>query len=188
MLGKLGWGDELQVVGQYSNCDWLNVITPGQEEGWVSGSGAYIHLQIPCETISPGVFRPFTGVVERNMWGGAGELTIQNDDVRDAFIVLSSLNDQPVVAAYVRAGEFLRITRIQDGTYYLYFSMGDKWNSEAGRFTESVSYERSETKYSFTTRYGRRGTEYSIWEITLHPVDDANTETEYVDPNQFPHF
>lgn len=177
-------GDELRVVGQYSNCDWLKVITSRQGEGWVSGGSTYVQLQIPCDTIPPGTFRPLTTIIKRTVWNGEGQMTIQNDDVRDAFVVLTSLNKQPVVAGYVRTGESLLITGIPDGAYYLYFSTGNEWNGETSSFTEIASSERSEDEFLFTTTY----TNYSSWEVTLYPASGGNTATEYVNPEAFPHF
>lgn len=42
--------DELEVVGQAYDCNWLQVITPDGDEGWVSSS--YVILNVTCDTVA----------------------------------------------------------------------------------------------------------------------------------------
>jgi len=177
-LGKLHPGDEIQVIGQYANCTWLQVITPEQEEGWIASNGGYVQLQQPCQMIPPGSFRPLTGIILPNRQGGGlGELFIENGNEVDGVVALM-LNDQPVMAAYIRAGESFRMTGIQDGTYYLYFSTGDQWDGEARKFSGNVSHQRFDQSFLFRN--------YSTWNVTLHAVSNGNATTQPVDPSQFP--
>ena len=50
-LGSLGQGDQLVVLGQYNNCDWLNVQTRDEVVGWVSGNERYVTLDTDCSDI-----------------------------------------------------------------------------------------------------------------------------------------
>lgn len=44
-------GDELEVIAQAHNCDWLKVVTSEGVVGWVSGKPAYIALNLNCSDI-----------------------------------------------------------------------------------------------------------------------------------------
>jgi hypothetical protein len=50
-LGSLGNGDQLVVIGQYNNCDWLNVQTRDEVTGWISGNERYVTLDTDCADI-----------------------------------------------------------------------------------------------------------------------------------------
>ena len=56
-VGAVERGDALIVTGQINNCGWLQVITPGELEGWVSGSSQYVTLEARCADI-PEVAEP----------------------------------------------------------------------------------------------------------------------------------
>jgi uncharacterized protein YraI len=48
-------GDTLTVIDQANGCAWLNVITPGGIEGWVSGAAQYVRLEAECAAIGAAV-------------------------------------------------------------------------------------------------------------------------------------
>ena len=50
-LGSLGNGDQVVVLGQYNNCDWLNVQTRDEVTGWISGNERYVTLDTDCADI-----------------------------------------------------------------------------------------------------------------------------------------
>lgn len=50
-LGSLGKGDQVVVIGQYNNCDWLNVQTRDEVTGWISGNERYVLLDTDCADI-----------------------------------------------------------------------------------------------------------------------------------------
>ena len=127
--------------------------------------------------------RPATGLlVSAAQAGGRGELLIKNGTDADALIILASLDDQPVLSAYIRAAESFNMTGIPDGTYRLYFSKGEGWDSEANRFMQNVSYQRFEATPQFATTE----TQYTSYEVTLYGVAGGTASTEQVDPGQFP--
>jgi uncharacterized protein YgiM (DUF1202 family) len=50
-------GDELQVVGQSSDCRWLKIIVPAEQSnqgqiGWVSGQSQFVAVNTPCSAIT----------------------------------------------------------------------------------------------------------------------------------------
>lgn len=50
-IGSVNRGDQLVVIGQTNNCDWLNVQTRDEIVGWISGSTRYVTLNIDCSAI-----------------------------------------------------------------------------------------------------------------------------------------
>jgi hypothetical protein len=183
VVGDLSGGDELYVTGQYQACAWLNVSTADQTTGWVSGANTYVDLAQACDAFPDGIFRPLTGIIKPNTRGGGmGELSVENGTDTDGLVIMTMSNDEPVMAAYVRAGETVRMTGIADGTYVLFFSKGQDWNGNAGRFMRNVRYQRFEDAFPYSTT----ATTYTIWSVTLHGVVGGSASTESVDPDQFP--
>lgn len=181
-VAQLEQGDGVFVVGQFDNCAWVQVAISGQvpPEGWVSGDSGSLTLQQPCDSIPIGSFRPFTGLVKPNaLGGGYGELTVDNGTPADGVVILT-LDEQPIIAAYVRAGESFTMKDISDGTYYIYFSTGSEWNGE--KFTHTPSYHRFEDTIEFATT----AQTYSTWSITLHGVVGGNAAAEEVGADEFP--
>jgi hypothetical protein len=181
-VGQLQKADELFVVGEFNNCAWVQVAASRRADpkGWVSGDSSYLTLQKPCTLIPKGSFRPLTGLVKPNISGeGYGELTVDNGTSTDGVVILA-LGEQPVMVAYIRAGESFMMKSIPDGVYYIYFSTGSEWNGE--KFIHQPSYQRFEDRIKFTTT----ASTYSIWSITLHSVVGGNAAAEEVDIIEFP--
>jgi hypothetical protein len=181
-LGRLSKDEELDIVGQFENCTWLKVKSRVQSlAGWIAGGTQYIKLHATCESIPLGTFRPLTGVIKPNQSGrgGYGTLTIDNGTDKDGVVILT-LNEEPYMAAYIRAGETFTMKNISDGTYYVYFSTGSEWNSKV--FLTSPSHQRFEDPVGFTTS----STTYTTWNITMHSVVGGTASTENVSENEFP--
>ncbi len=151
--------------------------------GWASGDSSSMRLEIPCDDIPHGTFRPFTGMI--NFTAGArgkGELLIKNGTDGDGVVVLAESEDKPVMAAYLRAGASYRMLGIANGNYQLFFSTGNSWDGNDKRFTENVKYQRFEDEFPYQSTL----TQYTIWEVTLCPILGGNAATERVGPNQVP--
>lgn len=43
--------EQLTVLGQVNNCEWLQVQTPQQQIGWVSGAASFVTLAVACRHI-----------------------------------------------------------------------------------------------------------------------------------------
>jgi len=70
--------DELDVIGQYDNCAWLQVKTAQGKEGWVSGDPQYVTLNVGCGSIPTASYRPRTGVIrDKVTHPGLGKLTVK---------------------------------------------------------------------------------------------------------------
>jgi hypothetical protein len=178
-LGTLAQADTVEVLGQSDACAWLQVKTVDGLVGWISGRDEDVEQHLTCDTLPPGTFRPFTGVIIPSLGGGEGELTVENGTDSDSVVILI-LDEIPVTSVYVRTGDSFTLQDIQDGIYHLYFSKGSGWNGKA--FTQDASYQRFEDEFDFETS----DTQYSSWEVTLYGVEGGTAATESLDPSQFP--
>jgi hypothetical protein len=116
---------------------------------------------------------------------GEGELTIENGLDLDAVAVLEVVKGFVVgdyIAVYIQSHDEFTITRITDGTYVLYFMLGEDWDSKLGEFTRRVSRSRFDDPFTFKTTL----TQYTVWSVTLHPVAGGTGQTESVPEDQFP--
>lgn len=166
----------LQAIGEYSNCAWVQVRTPDQVVGWVPNDSTGIELNLSCEVIPDGVFRPFTGLIRNSQGDGQGQLGISNQTGQDGVVVLATQDSQTVVSAYIRDGGSFRMTGIRDGTYVIFFSTGSNWNGNLARFTSGVNNQRFDDTLPFTTP----GASYTIWDVTLHGVAGGTASTSGV--------
>ena len=120
----------------------------------------------------------------KKLISGDGELIIDNGPDLDAVAILSSLKEPkiPLMAVYIRAGASHTIRGISDGVYNLYFSLGEDWDEDSKRFMEKAKYQRFEDGIDFITS----SIQYTIWEVTLHPVVGGEADTDYLDEDEFP--
>ena len=114
------------------------------------------------------------------------DLTIENGNDVDAVAVVTTSQQSPLISVYVRAGDTFTINGIRSGTYLVFFTLGDDWDSAAGRFTRRARFSRFEEPLTFQTTPVPGGTQYRSVRITFHTVPGGNAETDPVDPSQFP--
>ncbi len=115
---------------------------------------------------------PSTGLIDSYVTeSGSGELLVKNGTDGDGVVILTTLDDAPVQAAYIRSGESYNMTDIPDGEYGLYFSKGEKWNDKLNVFTEAVSRQRFDDVFDFSSTL----LTYSSWEVTLYGVSGGTT-------------
>jgi pSer/pThr/pTyr-binding forkhead associated (FHA) protein len=113
---------------------------------------------------------------------GQGDLEIDNGQDLDAVAVMTTLADAPIFSVYVQARSKFKVEGIRDGTYKLFFMLGEDWDSATGRFTRKVHYEVFED----TLRYTTTSTTATIWRVTFHSVFGGTARTNDVDPSRFP--
>jgi hypothetical protein len=121
---------------------------------------------------------------------GVGQLTVKNGTAHDAVVKLINPRLNKVVASfYVRANQNAELKDIPNGSYNVVFGTGKYWSPSAARFTKQVSYSMFEKTFDFTTRTRQEGesrvTEYSVFEITLHPVVNGNVKTKNISEKDF---
>ena len=144
------------------------------------GDQAYVMIVVPM----PPPRRLATGTIIRQVGAtnGSGRLTVDNGLDLDAVAVLSNLNGASMIAVYIQNNDSFAITGIQDGTYDLYFTLGEDWDSEQAKFTRRKSLSRFDDPFEFSTT----GTTYTVWSITLHTVTGGTAGTEPVPEDEFP--
>jgi hypothetical protein len=134
----------------------------------------------PAATVPSGLSRPVSGVIMPNKSvGGHGELTVENGTTQDGVVILT-LNNASIMAAYIRTGDSFTMTGIRDGIYYLYFSTGTDWNGKA--FTNNSIHKKFDDSFEFTTG----PTTYTTWSVTLQGVVGGTASASNVDASTFP--
>lgn len=127
--------------------------------------------------------RPETGLVlQSRLPPGRGELTVENGTDRDGVVILTQLDDKPVMAAFIRASDSFTFTDIPDDTYRLFFSKGEWWNADKAEFMKNVTRQRFEDTLLFSTS----GLTYTTWRVTLYGLVGGAAQTEEVAPAEFP--
>ena len=143
--------------------------------------------QTPTLTLTPR--RMATGTfLKDSPRDGYGELTIKNElNTQDAVAVLTPAGSKfPLIAVYIRARDSFTIKGIRDGSYELYFCLGENWDDQQGRFTRNVTRERFEEPLSFETALVTGGVQYTSITVTLYEVPGGMAETEPVPEEEFP--
>jgi len=180
VLEGLSAGMELDVIGQQGgDCAWL-WVGYGGKTGWVQGHADWLELRRPCEDIPRGFYREVTGYLKRSNDGNAvGELTVENGTEEDA-VVIMTLGGETVTSAYIRAGESFTLQRIGDGSFDVYFATGGDWDGDS--FAQIISRRKFDEQLPFTSGGGQ----YTVWSVTLHPVQGGQALAGRVAEDAFP--
>jgi hypothetical protein len=141
-------------------------------------------LNVPCSILPHATLRPQNGaiIVDFRPDLGLGELEISNGTEADGFVLLTTLQSEPVYGCYVQANSQATLSGIPDGEYSIFFSTGEDWDAVDLRFTADADYTKFEESIDFQTTT----TQYSIWSITLHTVSGGAAETESIPAEDFP--
>lgn len=119
--------------------------------------------------------RPETGTIIRDTErSGYGILTIHNNWTMDTVAVLTDDDANPLVAVYLRSRDTLNITGIKDGSFGLYFTVGNLWDAKAGKFRSVLGYYRYNAPLVFETKETRDSIEYSLFELDLYEAEASN--------------
>ncbi len=139
-LELLSTNTPLVVTGQTAVCNWLKVITPSGNKGWVSGGEFYIELDRPCSQIPEAAFRPVNGAVllDYRTYEGTGYIKITNPLAADAVVILTNMSRMPVLVVYVRSGEQYIVEGLPESTYELFLGVGNNWLGDQMVFEDSL--------------------------------------------------
>lgn len=121
---------------------------------------------------------------------GSGELEINNGTDYDAVVKLIKTSiDKSIYTAYIKAKNSHTINKIPDGRYTLLFMHGKDWDGINQTFLVDKSYSKFRDDFDFITRevnrYDGIYEEYTIYEITLHPVFGGTAQTSDISENEF---
>ncbi|MFI0787425.1 hypothetical protein ACH4Q6_17730 [Streptomyces lydicus] len=117
--------------------------------------------------------------------GGLGRLTIRNGTGTDAVVTLTR-GSRTAFSVYVRQGSNATIRSVNSGSYTVYFTTGEDWNSARSSFTRGCSFEKFDDKATFRTVRVTGGTQYTVLTFTLNKVIGGNATTSRVPPGEFP--
>jgi hypothetical protein len=140
-------------------------------------------LFILCSTsLSQPTFRPQTGDLIKDVArNGYGELIIHNNWTMDTVAVLTDDKVKPLLAVYIRSKDSYKITKIEDGNYGLYFTVGNLWDAQARKFRSVLGYYRYNPPLVFQTTETEKDIEYSIFELDLYEAGASNFVPEQFD-------
>lgn len=184
IIGQVSQAEELRVIGQYDNCQWLKVVTHSELTGWVTRDSSAISILMACDSLPSGTFRPLTGNLKTPVILGNGELSIENGSQVDGVVAIAD-SIKPgiaIAAAFIRFGEKLRIVGIPDGVYIVLFATGSGWLDKDQLFENGLQVKQFEGTFDFTTT----AQHYTTWEISLQPVLGGEGRTDVVSPDKFP--
>ncbi len=128
--------------------------------------------------------RPETGTYIKDIdRDGFGTLIIHDNWRMDTVAVLTDQKVRPLIAAFIRAKDSMNITGIEDGTYNLYFTVGNYWDAENRKFDSVFGYYRYSSPLIFETSELGDELEYSVYELNLYEASGSNFFPDYF---QFP--
>ncbi|MBD2108799.1 hypothetical protein [Nodosilinea sp. FACHB-13] len=117
---------------------------------------------------------------------GYGQLTVKNGNALDAVFKLVDANSgQTLRFVYVRANEDITLNDVGTCTCDLRFATGIDWDADQQQFRRDMALSAFSNPTEFAVK--REGnTEYwTALEVTLHPVEGGNAETEALDEDNF---
>jgi len=117
--------------------------------------------------------------------GGLGRLRVANGTDSDAVAVLiDDATEAPRRAIFIRSGESGAMTSVPPGRYRLRFQLGSDWLAER-RFCRTRGTSEFDSAFDFEEVESDRGTRYSTYELTLHPVPQGTARTHVVSDSRF---
>ncbi len=184
----------MQVVGPLCRSSLINPVPPRSSSSsrpfWPKTATlarllpaiALAFLILSSAALSLPTARPETGHIIRDVdRSGYGQLVIHNGWTMDTVAVLTDLDAKPLIAAYLRSKDTLNITEIDDGSYGLYFTIGNLWDPKEGRFASVYGYYRYNTPLVFETEETEDDIEYSIFELNLYEAGSSNFVPDHFD-------
>ncbi len=135
------------------------------------------------------ITRPKNGkVITNKLKGGRGKLTIENGNDSDAILILAKKSSpkKALLVVYVRAGKDATVKSIKDGTYIVYYGLGERWDAKSKAFTVGGERRRFEDTIKFKTIRTSTMITWDNWTLTLNTVLGGNAPTEDVGDGDFP--
>jgi hypothetical protein len=118
---------------------------------------------------------PETGTMIKDVArNGYGVLTIHNNWTMDTVGVLTDDNLKPLMAVYIRSKNSFKFEKIDDGSYGLYFTVGNNWDANEKKFRDVLGYYRYHPSLVFQTTENDSDIEYSVFELDLYEAGSSN--------------
>ena len=143
---------------------------------------AFVLFLLCSAAISQPIARPETGTLIKDVArNGYGELIIHNNRTMDTVAVLTDNKVKPLLAVYIHSKDSYNITKIEDGSYGLYFTVGNLWDAQARKFRSVLGYYRYNPPMVFKTTETEKDIEYSVFELDLYEAGASNFVPEQFD-------
>lgn len=172
--------DQVRVLGRDAKCKWLQVLKNDQDVGWLRNAASNVDLNLECDGLPFGVFRPKTGmiVLDKRQRQDSSALIVENGLSSDGVVIVAASAQKPVLAFYIRGNDKYTMEGIPTGNFHIFFSTGEKWLVSANHFSQNAHYQMFEETLEFISGYD--------WRITLHPVLGGTASAEDVEELEFP--
>ena len=129
---------------------------------------------------------PSSTVLVSPATSGGGSLKVTNGTNRAAYIKLVDPRSRTLVAAfYVKSNSIFTLKQVPDGTYQVLFVLGEDWDAKTQSLTGSKHFSKFDRSLNFTTTQLSDRIEYTVFQLTLHPVVGGNATTSSVDEREF---
>lgn len=136
---------------------------------------AFAFLILCSFSVSQTYIRPETGTIIKDVArDGYGVLTIHNNWTMDTVGVLTDDNLKPLMAVYIRSKDSFKFEKIDDGSYGLYFTIGNNWDPNEKKFGDILGYYRYNPSLVFQTNENITDVEYSVYELDLYESESSN--------------
>ena len=114
--------------------------------------------------------RPINGtLIKSGELNGYGELNIVNNLQEDAVAILTDLDNNTVLSAYVWGNRnYVNISGIEDGQYYLYFVTGRDWDPELGKFMADAGFSMMNKPIDFRTKETWESVSFGIMNVQIN--------------------
>lgn len=116
---------------------------------------------------------------------GRGRLEIDNGTESDTVITLAK-GRSAAFTVYVRSGSEFTVKGVRDGSYTIYYSVGEDWDAKSGSFTRNCGFKKFDDTAVFKTIYGGGYVQTTVQQIGLQPSIGGNATTSDVDPSEIP--
>ncbi len=116
---------------------------------------------------------------------GRAYLELRNGTRQDAVVVLVR-GKKKAVTVYVRKKSNFKIRGVRDGSYKIYYTLGQDWDAKARTFTRSCAFEQFGKSVRFRTVHTATQIRWTDWTITLHAVTGGTVKPKKVKPGDFP--
>ena len=124
--------------------------------------------------------RPETGdLIKDVVRNSYGQLIIHNNWTMDTVAVLTDKDVKPLIAVYIRSKDSYEIEKIEDGSYGLYFTVGNLWDEKNRRFKSVLGYYHYNPTLDFQTNETDTDIEYSVYELDLYEAGASNFIPDY---------
>ena len=133
-------------------------------------------------TLLPRRLKTGTLIKDGGVRDAEGELGINSAPDSDVVVVVTTLDKNVIVSAYIQAGESFTITNLRDGAFALFFTEGEDWDSARGAFTRKARFWRFGEDLVFVNP----PVGYRHWIITLKAASGGNVRAIPVNAEQFP--